>query len=108
MTAADLARLDDSSWALSGDLTLRTVPGLLQRLPAFGPGRNALSLEAVTRIDSTSIALLFLLARRARAAGGSLVFSGLPAELEAMARLYDVEALIGAGTSARSTEPAEE
>lgn len=97
MSPPRLERSDERSWALAGELTAATIPALLADLPAAGLGGDAeLSLAGVERIDSASIALLLLLARRARGAGGKLRFTDVPDGMLAIARLCGVEDLLAA------------
>ena len=90
----ELQASSDSLWQLRGELTLATMPTLLDSAPVFSAMQVQLDLSEVTRIDSASIAGLFWLSRRASDAGGNVVFTQIPEQIQAMARLYGVEEFI--------------
>jgi ABC-type transporter Mla MlaB component len=48
----------------------------------------------VTEVDTAVIALLLEWQRQAVARGGRLVFSGVPADIDSLARLYGVDRLL--------------
>lgn len=80
--------------ALSGTVTFGTAPDLFAqplRLDSRQP--MTVDLAEVTHIDSAGLALLVHWAARAEALDGSLQFINLPPQLEAMARLCDLEAM---------------
>lgn len=82
--------------ALSGKVDFSTVPALSrQPLAADGDRPLTVDLVGVEHIDSAGLALLVHWAARAQARGGSVRFVNLPAQLEAMARLCDLEEMFG-------------
>ncbi|AUH53265.1 NTP-binding protein [Chromobacterium sp. ATCC 53434] len=82
--ASLLGRIDmNSSAALARPLT---------QLAAQGPLR--LDLSGVEAADSAALALLLAARRAARAAGHRLTLAGVPAELAALAGLYDLGPLL--------------
>lgn len=84
--------------ALSGELSFATAEAALeQALSAFagGAGPVEFDLSGVTRTDSAGLALLLELARRARAAGREIRYTGAPEQVAHLARFFGVAALLG-------------
>ena len=52
-------------------------------------------LGGVKAADSTALALMLAWQRRAQAQGRTLSFTNVPANVDALARLYGVDALLG-------------
>nr|WP_296748056.1 STAS domain-containing protein [Thioalkalivibrio sp.] len=95
--------LDGSTLKLSGPVTLNTagpltVQGrlLLARLPPDA----TLDLSRVTRVDSAGVAMLVEFWRLRKLKGARLEFVSIPAELQPLLQLYDLEAVFGTGASA--------
>jgi phospholipid transport system transporter-binding protein len=93
-----LAEASPGDFALAGELTLALVGPLRDQ----GRGQFAAStaqqlhvdLKGVTRADSSGLALLVDWLAWARAAGRTLRYSNLPAELLALARLSELDSLL--------------
>jgi phospholipid transport system transporter-binding protein len=68
-----------------------------------GPVR--LDASALQDVDSSTLALLLQLRRRAQAAGRALVLDGAPAKLHQLAQLYGVDALVGAAATSGASAP---
>lgn len=64
---------------------------------AIERGEFAFDLSAVTEVDTAAIALLLDWQRRASFRGGRLQFSGVPADIASLAKLYGVDGLLGLG-----------
>ena len=96
--AATLVAKADGRCAISGQLTLETVPALWRQLKADGLLRNAreADLSAVTDADSAGLALLVTWRAHCAAAGGALALMHLPGRILALARLTSAEAALGA------------
>jgi phospholipid transport system transporter-binding protein len=62
-----------------------------------GPGPVELDASALQAVDTSTIALLLELGRRAGAAGRALRVTGAPPKLADLARLYGVHDLVLAG-----------
>jgi phospholipid transport system transporter-binding protein len=79
----------------------------LGRALAAEPGAAVLDATALTSFDSSALAVLLELQRIGARAGKALAVQGLPARLLALATLYGVESLLGAGAGAvaASAEP---
>jgi phospholipid transport system transporter-binding protein len=82
-----------ASVELVGELTLRTVAGVLER-PLPGSGDWVIDLGGVTGVDSSALALLLAWVRRAKARGARVELRALPESLLALARLYGVDVLL--------------
>jgi phospholipid transport system transporter-binding protein len=64
------------------------------------PGAAVLDASALTTFDSSALAVLLELQRVGTGLGKSLEVSGLPTQLLALATLYGVQSLLGAGAAA--------
>jgi phospholipid transport system transporter-binding protein len=80
--------------ALSGELTQRSVPGLMADA-AHLAAAGTLDLSAVTRIDSAGLALLLDLIRQGRRSGVPVIFSGAPPQVVGLAHFFTVAPLLG-------------
>jgi len=85
--------------AVTGDLTFATIPDVLTQSAEFEarpdlPDRLVIDFVGVSGVDSSAVALLLEWRREALRRGKSLVFTNLPANLVALARLYGVADLI--------------
>lgn len=75
---------------LQGELTMSTTPALLKRageLLAVG----SVDLSSVTTADSSGVAFLLELKRRALAAGKPLRFDRCPAQLRGLVQFFELE-----------------
>ncbi len=76
---------------LGGDVTLDTVPGLLEKIrPLVQSGVDALDCTAVKNVDSSALGLILACKREALASQKSLKVTGLPQSLLSLASLYGV------------------
>lgn len=94
--------LDGSTLRLSGPVTLNTaVPLMAQGRPLLArlPPEATLDLSKVTRVDSAGVALLVEFWRLREREGARLEFVSIPAELQPLLQLYDLEAVFGTGSS---------
>lgn len=92
---ATLTRLGPGQMALGGDLVIDAVAALWGAATgAFaGGGTVTLSLDGVRRADSAGVALLVEWLRAARAGGGELRLSGMPAQMRAILAVSDLDTL---------------
>ena len=67
---------------------------LVEGAAAIARGDFAFDLAAVSEVDTAAIALLLEWQRQAAARGGRLVFSGVPADIASLAKLYGVDVLL--------------
>ena len=91
------AQLDSRGdrWAVSGSLTMDSVPGLLEAsTPQALPASGVVDLAGVDRVDSAGVALLLAWKRRAAAEAKPLVFGGVPPSMASLAQLYGVQGLL--------------
>jgi phospholipid transport system transporter-binding protein len=95
---AQLADKGEGRCAISGALTLETVPWLWQQLQVDGLltlARDA-DLIGVTDADSAGLAMLVAWRGSCAAGGGELQFRGVPARITALAQLTGAQAALGA------------
>lgn len=80
-------------------LTLRDAPATLGALEAAfaAEGSDVWRIDAapVTQLDTSALAVLLACARMAAAAGKRLEINSVPARLLELARLYEVDMLLG-------------
>lgn len=84
-------------YRLAGVATFATARALLERGSRAFRGQTAVAvdLSGITAADSAGLAVLLAWLQEARAAGQTLTFGGLPAQLLATARVCGVEPLLG-------------
>ncbi|TFG86199.1 MAG: STAS domain-containing protein [Chromatiales bacterium] len=84
---------------VTGPVTFATAGDLLLASQPLFVGRNAVTVDlgAVTSVDSAGLALLLEWLRRARKAGCSVTYTGLPQKLVAIAKLSGVDAMLVTG-----------
>ena len=68
---------------------------LAQGCAALSAGETVFDLGGVRAADSSALALMLAWQRRAQAHGRKLSFVNVPANVDALARLYGVDGLIG-------------
>jgi phospholipid transport system transporter-binding protein len=94
--AGGFAASDDGDrWVYSGALTFYNVSRVVdaaRELPLPASGR--VDLAALDHADSSALAALFALKRRARAEHKRLVFEHLPPGLASLATVYGVDSLL--------------
>lgn len=79
--------------SLSGDLTVREVPATLRRLATSLPAE--VDLANVDRTDSSALAMLLECRALALEHGQDMVFHNPPQTLQIIARLTQVDELLG-------------
>lgn len=95
--AGFIADAAGARWTYVGSLTFAEAgPVLTAALALPLPAEGVVDCSGIDAFDSTAVAVLLALKRRAAAEGRQLVFTGLPARLEALAALYDVEEILAA------------
>lgn len=99
MSGAVVELLGEGRIAVRGPLRYATVPGLWQaaRQLATEAPLVIVDLSGVTESDSASIALLLEWMREVQGRGGEIRFSGMPKQLEAIARVSGLEGLLPLG-----------
>jgi len=68
---------------------------LAQGCAALSAGDTVFDLGGVKAADSTALALMLAWQRRAREQGRSVKFVNVPANVDALAKLYGVDGLLG-------------
>jgi len=68
---------------------------LAQGCAAVAAGETECALGGVTATDSSALALMLAWQRRAQGQGRSLKFINVPANVDALAKLYGVDGLLG-------------
>jgi len=77
-------------------LTFQNAQAALEQgCAALGAGETVFDLGGVRAADSSALALMLAWQRRAQAHGRKLTFINVPANVDALARLYGVDGLIG-------------
>jgi phospholipid transport system transporter-binding protein len=81
----------DNLCRLSGDVTLDTVPELLEKIrPLVSSGVDTLDCAGVKNVDSSALGLILACKREAMAQQKILKLTGLPKSLLSLASLYGV------------------
>jgi phospholipid transport system transporter-binding protein len=103
MTRARLEALGAGRFRVSGVLDASTAGDVLEESePRFTQAQEPMievDLGGVGESDSAGLALLIEWLRMARQAGKKIHFANVPAQIEALARISEVEDLIAAGGS---------
>jgi phospholipid transport system transporter-binding protein len=79
-------------------LTFQNAQAALEQgCAALSAGETVFDLGGIRAVDSSGVALMLAWQRRAQAQGRKLTFINVPANVDALARLYGVDGLIGRG-----------
>lgn len=86
----------EGRYRVEGTLDLSSVSILLgSEAGMFGPGRETIiDLSGVGRADSAGVALLIEWLRRARQRGGEIRYAAVPAQMQAIIGLCDLDGLL--------------
>lgn len=77
-------------------LTFQNAQAALEQgCAAVAAGETVFDLGGVKAADSSALSLMLAWQRRARAQGRALKFVNVPANVDALAKLYGVEELLG-------------
>jgi ABC-type transporter Mla MlaB component len=91
------------AWRFAGPLTFDNVTAVFTASQALAlPSRGTVDLRGITHADSSALAVMLALLRRATREGRTLVFAGMPDALVALARVYGVDELLLAVPQARA------
>ena len=85
---------DRTRWTFSGGLTFDNAATVVEtsseiELPASG----RIDLSGLVAADSSALAVVFALKRRAKAENREVVFEGVPPGLASLARVYGVDGM---------------
>lgn len=107
MNTAKLESLNDGNFLVSGVLDATTVTALLKRSSTLFAGSSALQvdLSGVSESDSSGLALLLEWLRVARQKRQQIAFVNMPHQIEALARISEVEDLFHANDAAVAARP---
>lgn len=96
MKPAQLVKSEDGRLLVSGELSMDTVPGLLQQesLQAGDDDEIRVDLQGVERADSAGVALLIDWQRTANQQQRKIRFQNTPSQMLAIARLSGVDELL--------------
>jgi phospholipid transport system transporter-binding protein len=106
---ARLESLGDGRFRVSGVLDASTAREVLEQSePRFAQSKEIdVDLGGVGESDSAGLALLIEWLRAARQGGWAIRFANVPAQIEALARISEVEDLIGGEKKPESEKRAE-
>lgn len=95
-TAGAFVVSDDlSRWTFRGALTFDNAAKALQASSALElPTSGTVDLSGLSLVDSSALAVVFALKRRARADRRELVFQAIPPDLSSLARVYGVDGML--------------
>ena len=84
-------------WNYSGALTFANASNVFAAAASMPlPAAGEVDLSGAVAVDSSAVAVLLALSRRAQEEGKSLAFTKVPAALRALADLYSVEEVLAA------------
>ncbi len=89
--------VDGDRWRFTGELVFSDAAAVFsagERMPL--PASGVVDFSGLVHADSSALAVLLALKRRAAAEHATLTFVAMPAVLESLARVYDIEALLAA------------
>ena len=91
---AFVASDDRSRWTFSGGLTFDNAAAAFEASNGLDlPTSGRIDLSGLDAADSSALAVVFALKRRAKAENCEVVFQGIPPGLASLARVYGVEGL---------------
>ena len=86
---------DGSAWRYDGALTFDNAGVVLDSSRALVlPTSGRIDLSSMGHADSSALAVIFALKRRAKAEDRVLAFEGVPSSLASLARVYGVDGLV--------------
>ncbi|MEO6928022.1 MAG: STAS domain-containing protein [Casimicrobiaceae bacterium] len=86
---------DDSTWHFRGTLTFDNVSAVYAASKAMGlPTQGVVDMGGLVHADSSALAVLLALSRRASAEDRPLALVALPEALLALARVYGIDELL--------------
>lgn len=84
------------AWRFRGDLTFDDAASVLDAVAALPwPASGRIDFSGLAAADSTALAVMVALRRRAHGEGRALAFDGVPARLAALAQVYGIGEAIG-------------
>ncbi len=97
LSQAEIIQQNQQQYSISGAVDFNTAPDLVQRALNFfkanaGNGTIKIDLSKITKCNSAGLALMFEMAKHAKAKNIELHFENLPTTLLTIAKAYGVEA----------------
>lgn len=98
MATAKLVSLEAGRYSVNGELSFATVTDLLLQSRSLFAGESSIEVDltGVTHVDSAGLSLLIEWLRQAHLQGRQLRYVALPAQLNALASISEVEGLLAA------------
>ena len=85
----------NDGWYFNGALTLDAAAAALEASEALAlPANGIVDFSGLKHADSSALAVMIALKRRATAEGRTLTISGLPATLRSLAVVYGIDNLL--------------
>jgi len=82
-------------WTIAGALTFGDAAAVFEASHALAlPGSGVIDLSGLEQADSSALAVMLALKRRAVAEGARLQFTSVPQGLHALAHVYGIEELL--------------
>lgn len=108
MSQAKIESLGDGQFPVSGVLDATTVTAILKRSRDLFVDVQVIQIDlgGVTESDSSGLALLIEWLRLAQQRRQKITFSNVPQQIEALARISEVEDLFHANGSSLAAQPA--
>ena len=96
MSTAGAFVVDGNRWQFRGALTFDDAMAVVQAARALPlPESGTVDLAGLAHADSSALAVMLALRRRAAAEGGALRFTSVPAMLDSLAKVYGVDHVLG-------------
>ena len=93
--AAGAFTVDGNGWRFAGALTFDDAARVFAASRSVAlPANGVVDFSGMTHADSSALAIMMALKRRATAEGRALAIAGLPASLRSLAVVYGVENLL--------------
>jgi phospholipid transport system transporter-binding protein len=90
-----VADADGTRWTFVGALTFANAAAVCAAAAALAlPTRGVVDCSGLAAVDSSAVAVLLSLKRRAAQEGSALAFDNVPAALSALATVYGVEEML--------------
>ena len=88
---------DGERWTCGGALTLENAQRFVDAAAGLPlPASGEIDLAGVEDADSSALAVLLAIKRRALREGRTVAFRGMPASIVSLARVYGIESLVDA------------
>jgi len=88
---------DNDRWTFAGQITFDNAMPVLEAAGALPlPGSGIVDLAGMAHADSSALAVLLALRRRAVAEGRGIAFASVPPMLASLARVYGIEEFLAA------------